>query len=406
MTELPIGWKSLKLSEVAKWGSGGTPKSSDKTLYGGGIPWVVIGDLTEGVVSKTAQSITKKGLENSSAKLFPPSTIMLAMYGASIGRTGIMATSMTTNQAIACATVNRDVIDNGFLLLYLQSQKENFIRAGKGGAQPNISQTVIKDWVVPVPPIAEQHQIVEVLEDHLSRLDAALDDVKQAKTKAAQFKVSFLREVFSGDSTWNSIPIKNIGKWTGGGTPSKANPKFWTDGTVPWLSPKDMGSMEISKTEDLITEEAISNSTVKRIAANSVVFVVRSGILERKLPVALTRIETTLNQDMKAITFATGVLPKFGFFSMLAFEQDILTKCRKSGTTVASIDTAKLMNYEIRIPDLETQKKVLHYVESQISLVDLTGPSIGDALKIGQKLRRSLLQTAFTGQLTRKARNV
>lgn len=405
MTNLPKGWKLATLGDVAKWGSGGTPASGRSDYYDGDIPWAVIGDMNDSILFETEKRITKEGLKSSSAKLVQEGAVLIAMYG-SIGKLGIAGVPLATNQAIAFALPNTEIVLQKYLFLYLKSQREALLRSGKGATQQNISQTVLKAWKIPLPPIAEQYQIVEFLDDHLSRLDAAVTDIKQAKMKAAQFKVSFLREAFSGDSTWNSIPIKNLGKWTGGGTPSKANPKFWTDGTVPWLSPKDMGSMEISKTKDLITEEAISNSTVKRIAANSVVFVVRSGILERKLPVALTRIETTLNQDMKAITFAVGVLPKFGFFSMLAFEQDILTKCRKSGTTVASIDTAKFMNYEIRIPNLETQRKVLNYVESQISLVDLTGLSISDVLKIGQDLRRSLLQTAFTGQLTRKARNV
>jgi type I restriction enzyme S subunit len=257
-----------------------------------------------------------------------------------------------------------------------------------------------------VPSIDEQHKIIEILEDHLCRLDAALADVTQAKTKAAQFKVAFLRSTFSGDASWIPTPMKKLGKWGGGGTPSKANEKFWTNGTVPWLSPKDMGPLEITQTVDKITEEACLNSTVKKIAKNSVVFVVRSGILERKLPMALTRVETTLNQDMKALTFSDVVHPKFGFYAMLGLEQDILRSCRKSGTTVASINTESLMNYEIKIPSLPIQAEILDYVESQLALIDNSAPQVESVLKVGKNLRRSLLQAAFTGQLTKEVASV
>ena len=255
------------------------------------------------------------------------------------------------------------------------------------------------------PPLPEQQKIVEILEDHLSRLDAAIADVKQARLMADQFKVSFLRKVFSGNSSWNSLPLKQLGIWVGGGTPSKANEKFWTDGTVPWLSPKDMGPLEITETADKITEEACLNSTVKKIPERCPKSPHRlnlSGILERKLPIALTKVETTLNQDMKALTFSDEVYPKFGFYALLGFEQDILRKCRKSGTTVASINTESLMHYEIKIPSLHVQAKILDYVDSQLTLIDNSMPQVESVLKLGNSFRRSLLQAAFNGKLTKE----
>lgn len=406
MTGLPDNWKQVRLADIADWTSGGTPSSTNPSFYGGNIPWVVIGDLTESVVETTEKSITQKGLNSSSAKVLPEGTVMLAMYGASIGRTGIMGKAMSTNQAIACAIPKSEVIATKYLLYYLQSQKQQFISSGKGGAQPNINQGMVKSWKIPVPPLNEQHKIIELLEDHISRLDAAMLDVKQATIKVSRFKVSLLRDVFKGNDCWKSIPLKSLGQWNGGGTPSKSNESFWTDGTIPWLSPKDMGSNQIYGTEDLITEEAALKSTVKKVAPNSVVLVVRSGILERKLPVAITMVEATLNQDMKAITFNNSVLPRFGYYAMLGFEQDILKNCRKSGTTVASINTESLMEYRLGIPDLETQQSIIDYVEHQIILLDSTSPSIMHAENIGQSLRRSLLQAAFTGQLTKEVISV
>ena len=198
---LPTDWKISSLGDVAKWGSGGTPKSGTSSFYGGPIKWAVIGDLTESWVSETAQSITKLGLEKSSAKVVSPGTVMLAMYGASIGRTGIASTEMATNQAIAFAVPHDGILDAQYLLKYLQSQKEDFVRAGQGGAQPNISQTVIKPWPIPLPPIEEQMRIIELLEEQLSRLDASLAIADAIEKKASALRRSLLHAAFSGNLT-------------------------------------------------------------------------------------------------------------------------------------------------------------------------------------------------------------
>lgn len=201
VTKLPNDWKWLTLKDVARWGSGGTPKSSDKSLYGGKIPWIVIGDLTEGLVNKTAQSINQKGLDSSSAKLMPPGTVMVAMYGASIGRTGVMAKAMTTNQAIACGIVNESIMTKEYLLYYLQSQKQDFIRAGKGGAQPNISQGVVKDWNIPVPPFDEQTKIILRLEEQLSHWEHSSKATVEIELSAMSFRRSLLQAAFTGQLT-------------------------------------------------------------------------------------------------------------------------------------------------------------------------------------------------------------
>jgi type I restriction enzyme S subunit len=141
------------------------------------------------------------GLEKSSAKIISPGTVMLAMYGASIGRTGIAAVEMATNQAIAFAVPHDGVLDAQYLLKYLQSQKDDFVRAGQGGAQPNISQTVIKPWPMPLPPLDVQVKIVEILEEQLSRLDAALLVVDVIEKKVSAFRRSLLHAAFSGNLT-------------------------------------------------------------------------------------------------------------------------------------------------------------------------------------------------------------
>jgi type I restriction enzyme S subunit len=200
-TRLPTSWKIKTLAEVADWTSGGTPSSKDSSLYGGDIPWIVIGDLTESLVTETEKTINKRGLESSSTKLMPVGTVMVAMYGASIGRTGVMGKEMTTNQAIACGIPKNNVILGRYLLYFLQSQKQEFIYAGKGGAQPNISQGVVKAWKIPLPPIAEQQLIIDEIDNQLVRLSKTNESTELLIRESASLRRSLLQAAFTGQLT-------------------------------------------------------------------------------------------------------------------------------------------------------------------------------------------------------------
>jgi type I restriction enzyme, S subunit len=407
MIKIPNGWSQKQLGEIADTQLGkmlNKSKQNDSRK----VPYLRTDNVHWGRIDLNLVKEMEITPEERFKFMAQPGDLLICEGGAS-GRTAIWNLDYEIGiQNHLHRVRTRGEVSNKYLMYYMEWLVKNGLinHLIKGVTISHLSQSSLRSIGICYPGINEQHEIVEILEDHLSRLDVALADVKQAKLKAAQFKVSFLRNTFSGDATWNSIPMKQLGQWGGGGTPSKANEKYWANGTVPWLSPKDMGPLEITHTVDKITEDACLNSTVKKIPVNSVVFVVRSGILERKLPMALTKVETTLNQDMKALTFSENVRPKFGFYAMLGLEQDILRSCRKSGTTVASINTESLMNYEIKIPSLPIQAEILDYVETQLALIDNSMPQVESVLKVGNNLRRSLLQAAFTGQLTNEVVSV
>ena len=136
---LPQGWKIKKMPDVVKWGSGGTPKATVREYYENGtIPWLIIGDLNDGLVTKSASKITQAGLENSSAKMIPAGTLLVAMYG-SIGKLGITGIECCTNQAIAYAKELHGVTTQ-YMYYYMMLMKSKLISMGKGGTQKNISQ--------------------------------------------------------------------------------------------------------------------------------------------------------------------------------------------------------------------------------------------------------------------------
>lgn len=195
----PERWRDLTLADVAQWSSGGTPKAGTTEYYGGDIPWAVIGDLNDGVVTSTASTITEAGLSNSSAKVVPTGTLLVAMYG-SIGKLGIAGSSMATNQAIACAVPNPD-IDARYLFHYLKSQREDLLRAGKGGAQQNISQTVLRAWPISVPPLGEQRRLALLLDDIDVRRGSIADRLAAAHAIVDRLRAAVLAAACSGRLT-------------------------------------------------------------------------------------------------------------------------------------------------------------------------------------------------------------
>jgi len=200
-------------------------------------------------------------------------------------------------------------------------------------------------------------------------------------------------------SGWSFLPLGSCGAWLGGGTPSKSNKKFWTNGIIPWLSPKDMGPSVIVETQDRITDEAVKSSSTSLVAPNSVAVVVRSGILERRLPVALVPFVTTLNQDMKALEVRGDLLPKWVLYALQAFNNEILSDCRKAGTTVASIEFPRLRDFEIPVAPLSEQKEIVRILEEQFSRLDAAAASIAAVRRKADQFRRALLRTAFDGSL-------
>lgn len=150
--------------------------------YPQSFPWAVIGDLDDNILTSTARSITEAGLRESSAKLVPKGTLLIAMYG-SIGKLAITSREMATNQAIAFAIPDSGKIELKYLFYYLMHQRDALVAAGKGATQSNISQTILKAWPIALAPLTEQRRIIEVLEDRISRLDAADDLTENAKKR-------------------------------------------------------------------------------------------------------------------------------------------------------------------------------------------------------------------------------
>ncbi len=166
------------LGDVGKWQSGATPSRMRKDYYNGTIPWLKTGDLNDGIVTDIPESITELALCETSVKLNRKGSILIAMYGATIGKIGILGMDATTNQA-CCACVKHDGLEREYLFYFLLAMRKLFVSMGGGGAQPNISKEKICSTPILIPPIAEQQRIVSMIHEYfnsLNTIQSSLDD--------------------------------------------------------------------------------------------------------------------------------------------------------------------------------------------------------------------------------------
>jgi len=191
--ELPKGWVWFKLGEIGKWRAGITPSRGRKDYYGGNIPWLKTGDLTDDYIYEVSEYITEKALEETSIKLNPKGSILIAMYGATIGKVGILTFESATNQACCACTEYENIVAQKYLFYFLLSHKKNFVMIGGGGAQPNISKEKIVETFIPLPPLKEQERIVQ----EVDRLFALIDQLEEDKTALQQLVTQLKSKILS-----------------------------------------------------------------------------------------------------------------------------------------------------------------------------------------------------------------
>ncbi len=199
--DIPESWKWVKVGNVGSWTSGATPSRTNPAYYGGIIPWLKTGDLNDGFIKKIPEFITDWALEKTSVRLNPVGSVLMAMYGATIGKLGILDISATTNQA-CCACIPYEGIHNKYLFYYLMSMRRSYIGMAEGGAQPNISKEKIVNSLIPLPPLAEQKRIVAKIEELLpliGRYAVAYEKLEQFNAKFPEdMKKSILQYAIQG----------------------------------------------------------------------------------------------------------------------------------------------------------------------------------------------------------------
>lgn len=193
-------WEEKKLGDICKIGSGGTPSRKHEEYYNGNIPWIKTGELAWNVITESEEYITEEAVANSSAKMHFAGSVLVAMYGQGLtrGKAAILGINATTNQAV-CALQPLELLTSEFLFYYFMKNYWQFREEAVGGNQPNYSAKMISNWVINLPSLPEQHEIVRLIDDLLARERSAQQAAEQALASIDLMKKSILARAFRGE---------------------------------------------------------------------------------------------------------------------------------------------------------------------------------------------------------------
>jgi type I restriction enzyme, S subunit len=412
MSGLLAKWTPARLGEVADWGSGGTPSRNNSAYFGGTIPWIKTGELGQGIINDTEEKITELGLKNSSAKIFRKGSVAIALYGATIGKTSILGIDAATNQACAVGFPINNIVGSKYLYYYLRSQKDAFVNSGQGGAQPNISQTIIKNWPIPLAPLPEQKRIADKLDSLLAKVDtcqAHLDRIPQILKRFRQAVLAAAtsgrlteewREANSGGSpVWTEAAVGEVGEVFLGRQRSPENHhgpymhKYVRAANITWrgwdfsdvkemnFDPRDCKKYQLRVGDVLLNEGSGSADEVGKPA-------IWTG-----------EIEDCCFQNTLICVRPREALSKYIYFVFLdaAMSRAFVKETR--GVNIFHIGKEKLAAYKIALPPLTEQHEIVRRVDKLFAYADRLEARYQAAQARITQLTPSLLAKAFRGEL-------
>ncbi len=400
MEELPNGWTKTKLSQIAQWGSGGTPSRKKPHYFSGNIPWIKTGELGSKYVRGAEEHITEEAIKKSSAKVFPKGSVGIAMYGATIGKVSIWGIDASTNQACAVAKCYSELIDNEFLYYLLFSEKRGFINSGKGGAQPNISQGLLKEWAIFLPPLNEQKRIVAKIEELFSELDNGLKCLKTTASLLEALYQSALDAAFKEITDYKLLPDLLSEKLSNGysGKPVK----YKTGHKVLSLSSTTSGIFDGSHYK-FLDEEGLEDRNIW--CQPNDIFVQRGNTIEYVgVPAIYTgKLKEFIFPDLMIRLRANEniILTKFLYYvlSSPSIRNYMREKSKGSAGTMPKINQAILSSINIPFCSLGEQLKIVQDIEKKLSIILSLKETVQEHLKKSEALRQSILKKAFSGKL-------
>ena len=289
-----------------------------------------------------------------------------------------------TVDTIFYTDINTEVIEPKFVFYYLQNQHLEMLNTA--GGVPSLTQKVLNKVPISVPPLEVQREIVHIL-DYFTELTVKIRSELTTELIARKRQYEYYRKKIVNNMTIDStlISVAELGKWSGGKTPSMAVKEFWSDGKISWISSKDMKTSVLSDTEDHITQLAIDECPMTLYPEGSVAIVTRSGILKHTFPVAYIPFKTTVNQDIKIMVAKEGVSSKYVAHALQAYGEDIRVKTKKQGGTVDSLDFQKVLAYKIPLPTMEIQNRIVSALDNFETICSDLHSSITTEIKARQK---------------------
>lgn len=410
--KVPGNWCWTRMKNIAQWGSGGTPSRKISEYYNGNIPWVKTGELNNDYVFETEEHITQNAILHSSAKLFPVNTVVIAMYGATIGKVGILGVEATTNQACACGVSNL-LANYKYLFYYAISQKDNFINKGKGGAQPNISQEIIKSHEFPLPPLPEQQRIVDRIESLFAKLDEAKQKAQDALDSFETRKAAILHKAFTGELTaqWRKEHSVGMESWKNStvgrvchdvkvGIVIKPS-QYYTDKEkgIPAFRSANVRENHIDDFDWVYLNHDGMENNSRSIVHTGDVLVVRSGnpgtacVVSEKFDGynAIDILIAVPNHSQISSEFLCAYTNS-PFGKKLVFEN-------KRGMALAHFNVKGYSELPIRVPQLSEQTQIIRILDDLLAKEQQAKEAAEKVLEQIELTKKAILARAFRGEL-------
>ncbi len=397
---IPEDWHYSKLSELCVTSSGTTPARSqfDRYFRNGHINWVKTLDLNNSEILKTDEQVTKDALAETSLKLYPVKTVLVAMYGGfnQIGRTGLLGVPACVNQAITAIQCEHQLSPE-YLLATLNFRVEYWKAvASSSRKDPNITSQDVRDYQIAYPSRDEQEQIAE----SLSCINSLIRSLDQLIAKKRDIQQAAIQQLLSGQSRlsgfsedWISTTLGEATTFLSGGTPSRSNDAYW-NGDIPWISATSLRCSEICRSDSNITEEAVAAGS-KIAPIESTLLLVRGSALHKEILCGLVTNRVCFNQDVKALVPNSNLFPRFLTALIRGRSGDFLKLVSSAGNTAGVLDTKLLKAFEFLLPGLPEQTAIANVLTD----MDAELAALEARRDKARQLRQGMMQELLTGRI-------
>lgn len=418
--DVPEHWELWKMAHAFETiGSGTTPSSTDNSYYNGSYPWVTTGELRENIITTTKKMLTKKALlHNSSLTLFPKDSILIAMYGATIGRLGKLGIDATTNQA-CCVMTNSKVIINNYVYYWLMGNKNEIINLAYGGGQPNISQDTISNLKISAPDIQEQQTIANYLDKATDKIDTLISK----QTKLIELLKEKRQAVISTAVTRgldSTVAMKDSGvEWLG------EIPKHWEVKKLKFIayakpsnvdkkSKEDEKDVLLCNYTDVYYNDFITNKLdfMKATATDEQIKkftleiddVIITKDSEGAEDIAIAACVQEIQDNLVCGYHLTHIKPTHcnGKYLFRAFNSNGIHdqfKVAANGITRYGIGVYGIDNAWFPVPPMIEQEEIAKHIDDKTSKIDTLTAKATKAIELLKEKRTSLISAAVTGKI-------
>jgi type I restriction enzyme S subunit len=420
------------LGQVAETTSGGTPDRQYSSYYGGDIPWIKSGDLNDGLIEECEEYITEEGLKNSSAKIYPKGTLVVALYGATVGKTGILTFNSASNQAVCAITPLNSSAMNEFLFWFLRYKRPDFLNSSFGGAQPNISQKVLRETLLPLPPtelqekicaylkiiesrqrgaknlippilpepLAKVNRIVARIEELAEKIEEARGLRREASEETNALLDASVNNIFQGIESISAKPLAQLTSKIGSGSTPPGGRSNYPSSGIPFIRSLNVRMRRFTWTDVVfIDQETHENMKGTKVKPNDVLLNITGASIGRVACAPNDLVEANVNQHVAIIRPLADLDSRYLMYWLSQPKIQSFINDKQKGATRQGFTKAQIEALLIPFPSLSDQRNVAAHLDALQARVDSLKRMQAESSAELDALLPSILDKAFRGEL-------